>query len=79
MTKITLSETLANGLIKMNCQEIPSTSKKYRMFRQSSQGRVFLVGKSGGLRVSNKGIVSDSMSCPDGFKDLVLRKGRGEA
>lgn len=79
MPKMTIADTLAKGLLAMGCQEIASTSKKYRMFRHNSQGRTFLIGKSGGLRVNTKGIVSGSTSCPDGFKDLVLRKGRGEA
>lgn len=73
MPKITKSQEAINWLIvEGGMFEIPSKSKKYRVFTKHDRKSYYLVGKAGAVRVNHhKPTVDGSLSITENYKRVI--------
>lgn len=62
MPKLTQARALSIALQRRGYRSLVSPSRKYDAFEDGPGGKVYFVGRSGALRVSNRLAVTDSIS-----------------
>lgn len=72
MPKITKSQEAVNYLFEKGMFEIPSKSRKYRVFTKNGRPSYYLVGKAGAVRVNHsKPTIDGSLSITDIYKKII--------
>jgi len=83
MADKTLTNRIVDFMMEMGFAEIPSSTRRYRVFKRTdidpSKKRYF-VGRNGAVRVSDDGTLSKSRSVTESFKrDMEQWERDGEA
>lgn len=63
MAAATLQDRIVRYMQYFNYTEVPSNTRRYRLFKTTVRGegdRVYFVGKTGGVRCSKTGSIKDS-------------------
>ena len=78
MSKSTIADTLAAGIVALGGKEIGGRTIKYRVFlypQENGRNMTLFVGRAGALRADELGKITKSLACGPVFRKRVLAAG----